>query len=207
MRAEKLKYNKHKRTGPPKKILLLMLPFWDPLIPPQGICSLKTYLQHHGHPVKTADGNTENKFKQLYERYFNTMREIVPPEKRGNFYNIGHDVLRTHMMAHINYKGGQEYLELVKVVIYKTYYTRATEKQVLRLKENLDEFYAALETYLDEQLEKEKPAVLGISVYRDTMPASLYAFRKVKEHYPEIMTVMGGSTFANELAAGSPDLE
>ncbi|MCP4213866.1 MAG: hypothetical protein GY765_04375, partial [bacterium] len=84
-----------------QKILLLMLPYWTPLVPPQGIAHLKSFLQHHGYKVRTADGNTEELFKELYDGYFDLLRKYIPVNKQGNFYNLGHDVIRNHMMAHI----------------------------------------------------------------------------------------------------------
>ena len=86
-----------------KKILLMVLPFWDPLVPPQGIAHLKHFLQHHGHAVKTMDANTAGEFKDVYNRYFQVLAKYVPEHKRGNFFNIGHDVMRNHMLAHIHY--------------------------------------------------------------------------------------------------------
>ncbi|MCP4153641.1 MAG: VacJ family lipoprotein, partial [bacterium] len=46
--------DKIKKTGK-KKILLAILPYWDPMIPPTGIASLKTFLQKHGYTVKIVD--------------------------------------------------------------------------------------------------------------------------------------------------------
>jgi radical SAM superfamily enzyme YgiQ (UPF0313 family) len=201
---------KLKTTQVPKKknsILLMMLPYWDPLIPPQGIAGLKNYLQHHGIHAKTVDANTDNKFKQLYEDYFDALRDIVPENRRGNFYNIGHDVLRSHMMAHTNRENADEYNRLVTSILYETFYTPVEPDGLEKLNGVLDRFYIHLDHYVLRLLEEEKPGVLGISVPRDSMGASLYAFKRAKEKYPDLMTVMGGTAFANELAAGSPDLE
>jgi radical SAM superfamily enzyme YgiQ (UPF0313 family) len=190
-----------------QKILLLLLPFWDPLIPPQGIASIKNYLQHHGYTVSTRDANLENKFKMQYDRYFDTLRTYIPKHRQGNFFNIGHDVLRSHMMAHIQKKDETEYIQLIQTIIYKTFFSPITSDQVQQLTQHLETFYATLDEYIVTQIKREKPDVLGISVMRDTMPASLYAFRRAKQVTPGIMTLMGGSTFANELAQGSQDLD
>ena len=108
-----------------QKILLLMLPFWTPLVPPQGISHLKHFLQPHDFIVKTKDANTAGEFKELYNKYFDTLRKYVPQNKQGNFYNIGHDVMRNHMMAHIDYENEREYLELLKIIVYETFFTPA----------------------------------------------------------------------------------
>jgi radical SAM superfamily enzyme YgiQ (UPF0313 family) len=190
-----------------QKILLLMLPFWTPLVPPQGISHLKHFLQHHDFIVKTKDANTVGEFKELYNKYFDTLRKYVPQNKQGNFYNIGHDVMRNHMMAHIDYENEREYLELLKIIIYETFFTDFNQRQLIELKEILDLFYTRLEKYILGLLEKEAPGVLGISVLRDTIAPSLFAFRLTREKYPNIMTVMGGSIFSDHLSIDSPNFQ
>ena len=54
------------------KILLGLLPFWTPLIPPLGISCLKSYLQKRGYQIKTIDVNIEEPFADIYHNYFNT---------------------------------------------------------------------------------------------------------------------------------------
>ncbi len=193
----------------PNKVLLVLLPFWTPLIPPQGISRIKGYLQDHGYAVKTADANaaSDEGFKNLYDKYFDTLKELVPAAKQGNFYNIGNDVWREHMMAHINYRDETEYIELVKILVYKIFYTPIDNNGVRRLNALLDTFYARLETYILGLLETETPGLLGISVFRDTLPASLFAFRLTRERYPRIKTVMGGGIFSIQLTPGSPNME
>ena len=70
-----------------------------------------------------------------------------------------------------------------------------------------EEFYLRLKQYLTDLLDKEKPTVLGLTVYCDTFPASMAAFRWAKETTPSIKTVMGGGIFADQLAPGSPELD
>lgn len=189
-----------------KKILLVLLPFWTPLIPPQGISRIKGFLQDHGYEVKTVDVNLENEFRRSYDKYFDTLSEYLPIYKRGNFYNIGNDVWREHMMAHINYDDKSEYIELVKIVIYKTFYTKVDDKEVEQLIEIIDKFYIKLEKYFLDLLDREKPGVLGLSVYRDTLASSLFIFKLTKKKYPYIKTIMGGGIFTIQLVPGSPNL-
>jgi hypothetical protein len=189
------------------KILLVLLPFWSPLIPPLGIISLKSFLQAHGYPVKTVDANQENRFTQLYHDYFNRLKEYIPADRRGNFYNLGHDLLQNHMMAHLNYKDETAYRELVKRLIFNTFFCRVDNKGVLELTAIITEFHRRLRVYFLNLLEQEEPGVLGISVYSHTLPASVAAFKWTREAHPHIKTVMGGGVFANQLAVGSPDLD
>ncbi len=188
-----------------KKILLVLLPFWTPLIPPLGISCLKAFIRKHGYHVKTVDANTGNASKNFHERYFHRLKEHIPPHKRGNFYNIGGDVLRNHMMAHLYHDDDTRYIQLVKTLIDKTFFFHVDDNLILELNRLVEEFYIDLEAYFTGLLEKEKPAVLGISVYSGTLPASLFAFRLTKEKFPHIKTVMGGGVFADQLEIHSPN--
>ena len=46
-----------------EKILLLLLPFWTPLIPAVGLACLKSFLRQHGFDVKVVDVNVDGDFR------------------------------------------------------------------------------------------------------------------------------------------------
>jgi len=188
-----------------KKILLGLLPYWTPLIPPQGITSLKVFLEKHGFKVKTVDANVENAFKVIYESYFLTLKKVIPESHWGNFYNIGHDVLRNHMMACFNRTDEKEYHELVRILVYNTFFYTLNPQQVNQLSGHIDRFYEELEKYFIHLLETEKPDVVGLAAHLGTLAASMFAFRLIKERYPDILTAAGGSIFAGELPMQSTD--
>lgn len=188
-----------------KNILLGLLPFWTPLIPPLGISSLKAFLQNEGYRVKTVDFNTEEVFKRHYNQYFNILRESIPGDKWGNFYNLGHDVLQNHMMALLRRKDENEYTRLVNLLVERNYGCGIDESQVRQLNRIIHDFYVCLEERFQRLLEEEKPAVLGLSVFRGTLPASLFAFTLTRQTYPHIKTVMGGPIFSQELDTRSRD--
>lgn len=190
-----------------EKILLLVLPYWTPSIPPAGISCLKSFLEQHGYNVKTADANVEPKIREVYDKYFNTLKGFIPEDKQSIFDNIGKEVWQNHMMAHLNYEDDREYVELVKILVYETFYWKIYDHQVYVLNRIVSESYVLLESYVLGLLEREKPTVLGISVFIGTIATSLFAFRLAKKKYPHIKTVMGGAVFNGLLAVGSPNLE
>ncbi|MCP4152779.1 MAG: radical SAM protein, partial [bacterium] len=190
-----------------EKILLALLPYWTPQIPPMGLSSLKGFLKPRGFDVKTVDCNVEEVARKMYNKYFDAIREFVSVDKRGNFYNIGHEVLQNHMMAHINQQDDKEHVDLVKILIEKTFFVQAGEPLVRRLNELLDTFYQWLEGFFLNLLEKEKPSVLGLSVYKGSLPASLFVLKLTRKHHPHIRTVMGGAVFAQTLMKGTHDFE
>jgi hypothetical protein len=190
-----------------KKTLLLLLPFWTPMIPPGGIASLKVFLQGHGYEVKTADANIEKTPRALYFDYFTRLRRHIPENKRSNFYSIGHHVLRNHMTAFLHRDNEPDYIELIKLLIENIFYVDTDDPLIRDMDEIIGTYYAWEKEYLTGLLEREAPDIFGLSVYRDTLPASMFAFKQVKEMYPSIKTVMGGPIFSEQLIPGSPDME
>lgn len=192
------------RTGK-EKILLTILPYWDPMIPPMGITSLKAFLQGYGYNVKTVDLIVKKESLDFYKDYFNTLRKCIPGEKRGNFNNIGHDVLQNHMMGYLYHEDEKELLELVGLLVYKSYYTEVDDCYCRKLNKIVRDFYAMLEDYFPRLLEEEKPDVLGVTAYKCTLPASMFVLQLAKKKYPHIKTLMGGGTFNETHAPDSPN--
>lgn len=201
-------YHERLRNRPDEKdkILLVLLPYWSPLIPPLGISCLKGYLQENGFKVTGADANVEPWCKKIYEDYFGVLEKIVPAERQGNFYSIGMDVCRNHLMAHLRQDRG-DYQELLPKLVESTFYCDIDEDHCRRLCEIVAEFYEHLESYFLGLLNREKPSVLGLSVFSGSLPASLFCFELAKRKDPGILTVMGGGIFADDLKPGSPNFE
>ncbi len=188
-----------------RTILLALMPFWTPSIPPLGISCLKSHLSNHGFHVITEDANMVPMFREIYDDYFSRVASFVPKYKRGNFFNIGMDVMRNHLMAHFNYRDESKYLLLVKEIFYHTFYSELQEDKIRILNSILDEFYKRLEAYICDLLDRTCPSVMGLSVFSGTLPASMFAFKVAKARRPDLVTVMGGGTFSMELHTGSPN--
>lgn len=190
-----------------ERVLLGLMPFWDPQIPPLGLACLKSYLDGQGFDVKAVDANVEIEFRESYDRYFKIMSQAVPPNKRGNIYNIGNQVFRSHLMAHFTSANHSRYEELVEILVEKTFYTKVGKEVIQDLTGVIQSFYRDFEIYFTALMEREQPTVLGLTVYGDTLPASLAAFKWAKEKDPSIRTIMGGGIFADQMAPGSPNLD
>lgn len=194
-------------NGEKERILLMLLPFWSPLTPPLGISCLKSFLKPFNYNIKTVDVNIIPQFWEVHEKYLKTLRAYIPEEKQGNFYMVGYDVLMNHLMAHINHEDEKKYRSLVKILIAKNFFVDVDEIQVDKLTEVAALFYSRLENYLLDLFEKERPSILGISVYNSTLAPSLFAFKLMKKIYPQVRTVMGGGIFADQLSIDSPNLK
>lgn len=198
---------KELHTSQVDPILLGLLPFWTPLIPPQGITSLKAYLSAKGYYATVFDGNIENEFKEIYDVYFNYLKKIVPEENWGNFYNIGHDVLRNHLMAYFNRTNKDKYNELVKQIIYYTYYTEISDNELVSLNQIISEYFNRLEHYIINIFEERNPKVFGLSCHLGNLASSLFACKLVKEKFPNVRTILGGTIFYWELPTVSLDFD
>lgn len=191
----------------PVKILLILLPFWTPLMPPMGICSLKSFLERYNYQVKTNDVNVIPELWEIYQWYFDKLRAFIPQRKWGNLYNMGNKVLSNHLMAYLNQRDETQYRELVKILVSKFYYHELSDLQISQLDETVKTFYIRLEKYLQELFAREQPDVLGISVFEGSLASSMYAFQWVKKRYPAVRTVMGGGIFTDQMTVGSPNLK
>lgn len=190
-----------------EKILLVLLPYWAPVLPPVGLCRLKSFLQPYGYQIKIVDFVVKNETLEFYYGYFDVLKKCIPGEKQGNFKNIGHDVMRNHMMAHLNYKDEREYLDLVKTLVYKSYYADVDDPYIRELNQTVSNYYRILEEYFLFLLEFEQPDVVGSTVYRDTIAPSMFVLKLTREKYPHIKTVIGGGLFADSHIVGSPNFE
>lgn len=207
MDTQKLSNQPMKNGLENQKVMLMLLPFWTPLIPPLGISCLKSHLNKHGYEVVLDDINTDLEISEVYYNYNDVLNGFIPKEKQGNFYNTAHKVLRNHAMAAINYQEKKKYYNFVKLLISKHYFTDINDQQVEQLDTILKSFYSKLEKNILQALEEHKPGIVGISVYTGTLPASLFAFKLIKEKCPEIKTVMGGGIFADQLSINSPNFK
>lgn len=187
------------------KILLAVLPYWTPLLPPQGIARIKRFLGNYGYVVKTVDSNLDSRIKTAYDDYFDAITQFLPEDKQGNIEIIGNDVWREHLMAHINYQDETQYRELIKIIVYQTFFFQINESMVSRLIHLVKEFYALIESYFTNLLETEKPNVVGLTIYNDTLPASLFILRLIRDKYPYIRTAVGGAIFVTHFYDGSPN--
>jgi radical SAM superfamily enzyme YgiQ (UPF0313 family) len=188
-------------------ILLILLPFWDPEIPPLGISCLKSFLVPHGYQVTTADGNTQKQFRKIYFRYYEVLRKYIPESLRRNLLNDGVTVLRNHLMAHLHQEDKEEYFKLLKILVEKNFFTSLDPHQLTDLEQVIIDFYAAIETYYDHLLEEVNPDVVGFSAFSGSLPASLFACRLAKKRNSKIRTLLGGQVFSDQLMVGTQDFD
>lgn len=191
-----------------EKILLILMPYWTPQIPPLGISSLKSYLNQSGYAnVNLLDLNIEQKFKDLLNEYFEVLAEEITEEYRSNFLSLSNYVLKDNLIAHYLHTNRADYADLIKEMVYNYYFTRISDGVVIRLIEVLDRLTEAYRARVTEILTTEKPKVLGFSIYSGTVMNSIIAAEMAKAYDPGILTIVGGGAFSDSLSKSSPDYE
>lgn len=188
-----------------KNVFLALMPFWDPLIPPNGISTLKQYISDLDCKVCTRDYTTIDSLLLFYNRYFEILRMLIPDNHHGNLYNSGHDALERHLLAHLNYTDFDEYVDIVDLLIYNTYFYKIDREEIIKLIQIIDDFYKHLEELLISELQEFKPDIFGLTVYKNILGPSIFAFKIVKKHFPDTLTIMGGTIFADSHAVNSPN--
>ena len=188
------------------KTLLILLPFWTPLIPPLGIASLKSYLTQKGYLIKTIDANADDGLHAGYFNYIDALKNIIPEEKHSNYYNIVNNVWQDHLMALINKEEEDDkFFELIEKVIFQTFFFKCSKESIIELTLILGDYIELFKKYFKEILIQEQPKVLGLSTYRGTLPLTYLAFKLAKEFNKDIRTVMGGGVFSDEISVDSPN--
>jgi len=188
-----------------KKLLLGILPFWDPLIPPMGIASLKSYLQEREYQVDTFSANSNSSLLEYYEQYFNNIRGYLGEEKHSILFHLGHFVLQNHLLAIQNYTCKSALNKLVSELLKQYLQIEAKPELTENLNQILQEFYEDLDDFIVKILDRTKPSVFGLSVYKGNLATSIFAFKIAKRQNPNIKTIMGGGVFADLLAKDSPN--
>lgn len=190
-----------------QRILLLMLPFWIPMIPPMGVSSLKGYLEPHGFDVKTIDANTDNRFRDIYQHYFNALKQYIPESLQGNIINLGNYLLEKHMMAYLNRTNEDQCRELFNIMLEESFLCRFQDQQIDVLNGLIQTYFQRLDEYITHLLQQEQPDLLGLSVFGGNLPAVMKLVKTAKETYPHMKIILGGGVFVEQLAEGSKDME
>jgi hypothetical protein len=89
---------------------------------------------------------SDKNFMKDYERSH-------PPENQANFYNIGNEVLRNHLMAGINYTNENDYMALAKQIIKKIFFCSVDDELVNQLNSIVSEYFSRLKSWSIELLE------------------------------------------------------
>lgn len=188
------------------EILLVLLPFWTPYVPPLGIACLKAYLLRYGYKVTNVDANTESKFWDIYHNYVYTLKEAIPIDNRGNFNNLVNDVIRNHESLFVRSNSTFKLNSGVRSIVKNTFFVTLPDNKIDVLNNIIEQYFISLRKYMIDLISKSNPDVIGFSVFSGNFPSVMFGIELIEELFPETRVFLGGGIFSNQLAPGSQNL-
>lgn len=199
-------------SKPGKRILLIMPTFWDIIAPAVGIVALKSFLEKHGHAVKTVNLNEITDLWNTQKKYFDELLKYIP--HKGLIPRTGAELLGFHLNAAVfkdEHPGKySRYIEILFKYHFEPFLTHIST-------ENLDVLTKKLEIIIDEHFNKlrkvlplfldSKPEYVGCSTLSSTLGTALFILREIKNKEPHIKTILGGPGPYNGIGAESENLK
>jgi len=176
------------------KALLITAPFWDPICPPLGVASLKSFAEINGHQVSIVDLNTRPEIFRAQTEYFDEILRQFPHMKKWNIVRNGTEMLSLHQILYLFAKHKKNYKELVADVLNMDMrpFDDFMDKCVL---EKFDNLFYKLYQNIEQEIKKylsEEIDIVGCHLNNSTWASTLFILRYIKEKYPNIRTVVGG---------------
>ena len=170
-----------------------MPPFWDPICPPQGIVSLKSYLDARGYEVNIVDLNSDGNLFSLQQKYFELAKSYFP---HWEFINMPRNVPRyfaRHQLVRF-YNSGKtaKYRELIRLILNFDGKSVCTDQMIDELDSIIDEILNTVASRTEELVAESGPDMVGCTMLESTFPSALAILKKVKEMDPSTLTVLGG---------------
>jgi len=176
------------------KALLITPAFWDPICPPLGAASLKSFGEMHGHQINILDLNTHTKIFGAQREYFNEVQNQFPYMKKWNIERNGTEMLSLHQIVYLFAKHKKNYKEMVADVLNMDIRSTGSFMDKLNLKrfDNLfDKLYKNIKQEIKKYINKEID-VVGCHLNNSTWASTLFILKYIKEMYPHIRTAVGG---------------
>jgi len=177
----------------PKKLLLIMPPFWDPICPPQGIISLKAYLEIRDYEVAIVDFNTDGNLFGLQQKYFELVKSFFP---HWEFINIPRNVpryfARHQLVRFYSPQKTAKYRKLIKLILNIDGKSICTDHMIDELDSVIDEIFIIAALRTKELMDQVGPDMVGCTMLESTFPSALAILKEVKEIDPATLTILGG---------------
>jgi len=176
------------------KALLITSAFWDPVCPPLGVASLKSFAEMEGHQIDIVDLNTHTEIFGTQSEYFDEIQRQFPYMKKWNIERNGTEMLSLHQIAYLFARHKKNYKEIVADVLNMDMRSLNDfmDKFNLERFDNLfDKLYQNIEQEIKKYIKKEID-VVGCHLNNSTWASTLFILKYIKEKYPHIRTSVGG---------------
>ncbi|CAG0930588.1 Anaerobic magnesium-protoporphyrin IX monomethyl ester cyclase [Thermoflexales bacterium] len=185
------------------KVLLIKPPFFTPWTPPLGIALLQSFLRQYAYDVRCLDLNTDSDLWGVHHEYFAALQHLEKVSINDGYSKLWW-ILNAHMLAYVNGASQSVCSKVLDSIIplYGIRYDRSIIQSLLPI---VEKYFRRLEELTDGFDLSDWKAV-GTSTYTTSLASSLFILRRLKQKYPQLMMVMGGGVFADDLAPGSYNL-
>ncbi|MBI4682360.1 MAG: radical SAM protein [Nitrospirae bacterium] len=181
------------KTKKNNKILLIMPPFWDPICPPQGIVSLKAYLDNRGYEVHIVDLNTDGNLFKLQQKHFELATSNFPQWKFLNIPRNGPRYFARHQLVWFySLQRTSKYKELIRHILNFDGKSICSDQMIDQLDSIINQIFNIVAVKTQELMELVNPDIVGCTMLESTFPSALAILKKVKEINPKTVTVLGG---------------
>ncbi|MHA2038641.1 MAG: B12-binding domain-containing radical SAM protein [Promethearchaeota archaeon] len=170
-----------------------MPPFWDPICPPQGIVSLKSYLDKRDYDIHIADFNVDKYLFGLQRKYFEIGMRHFPQWKYLNINRSGPRYFARHQLVSLfGRQQKSKYQELISLILNFDGKSICTEQIINSFDSLIEEIFNIVASKTKELVDKINPDVVGCTMLESTFPSALVILKKVKEMNRKTLTVLGG---------------
>ena len=176
------------------KTLLITSAFWDPVCPPLGVASLKSFGEMDGHQIDIVDLNTHAEIFGAQSEYFDEIQRQFPYMKKWNIERNGTEMLSLHQIVYLFAKHKKNYKEMVADVLnmdMRPLDDFMDKFNLERLDNLFDKLYKNIEQEIKKYIKKEID-VVGCHLNNSTWASTLFILKYIKEKYPHIRTSVGG---------------
>lgn len=167
--------------------------FWDPICPPQGIVSLKSYIEDLGYEVFIRDFNTDPKLFSLQRKYFELGLKFFPHWKFLNIFRNGPRYFARHQLAwFFGRNQGAKYEKLVNLILNIDGKSSCTKEMIGEFDAIIAETFKIVELKTEELIKQLDPDIVGCTMLESTFPSALAILKTAKKIKPQITALLGG---------------
>ncbi len=176
-----------------------MPPFFYPICPPQGIVSLRSYIEKLGYEVFIRDFNTDPRLFDLQRKYFELGLKLFPHWKFLNIFRNGPRYFARHQLAwFFGRQLGKKYEKLVGLILNFDGKSKCTKGMIKRFDSIVAEAFKLTEAKTAELVGQIKPDIIGCTMLEVTFPMALAILKTAKKNKPKIKALLGGPLTNNE---------
>ena len=146
--------------------------FWDPICPPQGIVSLKSYLDKRDYEVSIVDFNTDGTLFSLQKKYFELAVSHFPQWKFLNIPRNGPRYFARHQLVWFySRQKSAPYKALIRQILNFDGKSICTDQLIDALDSIIAEIFDIVALKTKELINHIDPDIVGCTMLESTFPS------------------------------------